>query len=34
YEMFVGQGARSFELWTGIDAPVDTMKRAVLEALG
>ncbi len=34
YEMFVGQGVKSFELWTGIDAPIDTMKRIILEALG
>ncbi|MGB9660150.1 MAG: shikimate dehydrogenase [Nitrososphaerales archaeon] len=34
YEMFVGQGAASFKLWTGIDAPVDIMRRAVLKALG
>ncbi len=34
YEMFVGQGAASFKLWTGIDAPVDIMGRAVLKALG
>lgn len=34
YEMFVRQGAASFKLWTGIDAPIDVMKRAVLEALG
>ncbi|MGQ9469015.1 MAG: shikimate dehydrogenase [Nitrososphaerales archaeon] len=33
YEMFVGQGAASFNLWTGMDAPVDIMKRAVLKAL-
>ncbi|MCP8307339.1 MAG: shikimate dehydrogenase [archaeon] len=34
YEMFVGQGAASFKLWTGIDAPIDVMRRAVLKALG
>ncbi|MEM3068719.1 MAG: shikimate dehydrogenase [Nitrososphaerales archaeon] len=34
YEMFVGQGAASFKLWTGIDAPIDIMRRAVLKALG
>ncbi|MFO7667369.1 MAG: shikimate dehydrogenase [Desulfobacterales bacterium] len=31
--MFVYQGAFQFELWTGIKAPVDVMKKAVLEAL-
>ncbi|MDQ1331716.1 MAG: Shikimate dehydrogenase [Thermodesulfobacteriota bacterium] len=31
--MFVHQGAFQFELWTGIKAPVDIMKRAVLDAL-
>jgi len=34
YEMFIGQGASSFKLWTGIDAPIDIMRRAVLKALG
>ncbi len=32
-EMFIHQGARQFEIWTGIPAPVETMTRAVLEAL-
>ena len=27
-EMLVAQGARSFELWTGLNAPVDAMRRA------
>lgn len=31
--MLVRQGARSFELWTGRDAPVDVMFRAAREAL-
>ncbi len=31
--MFVPQGAFQFELWTGIKAPVDVMKKAVLNAL-
>jgi len=31
--MFVHQGAFQFELWTGIKAPVDVMKKAVLNAL-
>ncbi|MCP8323024.1 MAG: shikimate dehydrogenase [Candidatus Methylarchaceae archaeon HK02M2] len=33
YEMFVGQGAKSFKLWTGINAPIEIMKKAVLEVL-
>jgi len=32
-EMFVHQGARQFELWTGDPAPEDAMRRAVLAAL-
>ena len=28
-EVLVRQGAKSFELWTGIPAPVDVMRRAV-----
>ena len=33
-EMFVHQGARQFEIWTGKPAPVEDMHRAVLFALG
>jgi 3-dehydroquinate dehydratase/shikimate dehydrogenase len=33
-EMFVQQGARQFELWTGDAAPEPEMRRVVLEALG
>jgi len=33
-EMLVGQGARAFELWTGLGAPVDVMRRVVLTELG
>jgi 3-dehydroquinate dehydratase/shikimate dehydrogenase len=33
-EMFVHQGARQFEIWTGKPAPVEEMHRAVLHALG
>ena len=32
-EMFVRQGARQFELWTGRSAPVDVMRETVLERL-
>jgi shikimate dehydrogenase len=32
-EMLVEQGARSFELWTGVPAPVETMRRTGHEAL-
>jgi shikimate dehydrogenase len=31
--MFVYQGAHQFELWTGMEAPVDVMTRAVFEIL-
>ncbi len=32
-EMFVAQGVRQFELWTGQPAPVDAMQHAVMDAL-
>lgn len=32
-EMLVEQGARSFELWTGLPAPLEVMRRAALRAL-
>ena len=28
-EVLVAQGAAAFELWTGVPAPVDVMRRAV-----
>jgi shikimate dehydrogenase len=31
--MLVGQGALSFELWTGRDAPVDVMRQAALKVI-
>jgi shikimate 5-dehydrogenase len=31
--MFVNQGARQFEWWTGQTAPVERMRRAVIENL-
>lgn len=33
-EMLVWQGAVAFELWTGRKAPVETMRRAAIQALG
>lgn len=33
HEMLLGQGARSYEIWTGSKAPVDVMRRALLEGL-
>jgi shikimate dehydrogenase len=32
--MLVYQGAIGFKLWTGLEAPVDVMKRALREAMG
>jgi shikimate dehydrogenase len=32
-EMLVEQGARSFEIWTGVRAPIEAMRDAALEAL-
>jgi shikimate dehydrogenase len=32
--MLVYQGAAGFKLWTGLEAPVDVMKRALREAMG
>ena len=31
-EVLVAQGAAAFELWTGVPAPVDVMRRAVRSA--
>jgi 3-dehydroquinate dehydratase / shikimate dehydrogenase len=33
-EMFVAQGAAQWEIWTGERAPVDVMRRAVVQSLG
>ena len=32
-DMLVFQGARSFQIWTGVEPPVDSMKQAVLRTL-
>ena len=32
-EMLIHQGAQAFELWTGVSAPVEVMRRAVMERL-
>jgi shikimate dehydrogenase len=29
--MLIHQGARSFEIWTGVDAPVEVMRRAAID---
>ena len=33
YELFINQAARQFELWTGQEAPIDTMRKVLLEKL-
>ena len=33
-DMLVYQGAKAFEIWTGVTPPVDVMKKAAIEALG
>jgi shikimate dehydrogenase len=33
-EMLLYQGAASFEIWTGVSAPVEVMRRAVMKELG
>ena len=32
-DMLVYQGAKAFEIWTGLEAPVDVMKEAAIKAL-
>lgn len=34
YEMLLNQGALAFEIWTGMEAPKLTMKKALLNSLG
>lgn len=33
-EMFIGQAAEQFELFTGQEAPIDLMRQVVLTSLG
>jgi shikimate dehydrogenase len=33
-EMLLYQGAASFEIWTGVSAPIEVMRKAVLNKLG
>ncbi len=32
-EMLIAQGARQFEIWTGLDAPIDTMRAAIADRM-
>ena len=32
-EMLTAQGARQFEIWTGLDAPIDTMRAAIADRM-
>jgi shikimate dehydrogenase len=32
-DMFVEQGAQSFKIWTGVDAPIEVMKKVVVDEL-
>jgi shikimate dehydrogenase len=34
YEMLLHQGAKSFEIWTGLPAPIDVMKKSLLGTVG
>ena len=34
YEMLLEQGAKAFEIWTGINAPKDAMKKALFGIFG
>lgn len=34
YEMLLNQGFKSFEIWTGLEAPKDTMKNTLLGIFG
>ena len=30
YEMLLGQAARAFKIWHGVDAPYEAMKKSIL----
>jgi len=34
YEMLLEQGAQAFKIWTGLDAPLDVMKKSLLGVFG
>jgi shikimate dehydrogenase len=34
YEMLLNQGYKSFELWTGLNAPREVMRKALLGIFG
>jgi shikimate dehydrogenase len=34
YEMLIAQGARAFEIWTGLAPPIDVMKKNLLGIFG
>jgi shikimate dehydrogenase len=34
YEMLIAQGAQAFKIWTGLDAPVDAMKKVLFGVFG
>jgi shikimate dehydrogenase len=34
YEMLIAQGAQAFEIWTGLEAPVNAMKKALFGIFG
>jgi shikimate dehydrogenase len=34
YEMLIAQGAQAFKIWTGLDAPIDAMKKALFGIFG
>ncbi|HZB64255.1 MAG TPA: shikimate dehydrogenase [Nitrososphaeraceae archaeon] len=34
YEMFIAQGAQAFEIWTGCNAPITAMKKALFGIFG
>ena len=34
YEMLIAQGAQAFEIWTGCNAPITAMKKALFGIFG